>query len=384
MSLSICVIGGGMVGASAAIALAKQGHHIKLIETKPIDAENILQNDTIDMRVSAINRCSETLLTNLGAWSHIEAARKAQYNQLSVQDHQAKPLVFSNSEIDQSHLGHIIENSIIQASLWREFEQYPIEVISDLGRINKIDNNEKVTLHFEQHSLQFDLVVVADGAGSVTRDLVGIGTTGWQYQQACMGILIKLAAPQQTITWQEFQATGPVAFLPMQAPYASLVWYHQGARLEALTKSSNEQLKNEILTHFPKLPGDFDIVNRCVFPISRLHANNYHTNNVVLIGDAAHAINPMAGQGVNLGFKDVLQLTKSMEQKTVLSEALKDYERKRRTPNLAMMSMMDACYLTFSNNHSPLKALRRGVISGLSKLPLLKREILKYAVGNYL
>lgn len=385
MSLSICIIGGGMVGAAAAVALAKQGHTIKLVENNPIDENKVLSSDQIDIRVSALNLFSENLLSELGAWQHIRKSRSAEYKRLSVQDYQKSPLIFNNQEIGQSHLGHIIENSVIQASIWQEFSHHNISVLSDLGKLEGIlHHNDKETLCFESQTLEADLVVVADGARSHTRELLGIGTTGWQYQQACMGVLIKLDAEQQDITWQEFQPTGPVAFLPMQAPYANLIWYHHEDTLRKLADGDKNNLKDAIVTNYPELPGDFEIIKTAVFPLTRQHANQYSKSRCVLVGDAAHAINPLAGQGVNLGFKDVAQLVSSMSKEANIAKALKDYEQKRRIPNLAMMSMMDACYFAFSNEITPLKVLRQGAIAGLSKLSPIKSQMLKYAVGHYL
>ncbi|MFY8349759.1 FAD-dependent oxidoreductase [Pseudoalteromonas sp. SSM20] len=385
MSLSICIIGGGMVGAAAAVALAKQGHTIKLIENNPIEAANVLSSEHIDIRVSALNLFSENLLSELGAWQHIAQSRSAEYKRLSVQDYQKSPLIFNNAEIGESHLGHIIENSVIQASIWQEFSHHTITVLSGLGKLEGIlHSSDKTSLCYESQTLEADLVIVADGARSHTRELLGIGTTGWQYQQACMGVLIKLDAEQQDITWQEFQATGPVAFLPMQAPYANLIWYNHEDTLRKLADGTKSNLKDAILANYPSLPGDFEIIKTAVFPLTRQHANQYSKGNCVLVGDAAHAINPLAGQGVNLGFKDVAQLVKSLSKETCLTKVLKDYEQKRRIPNLAMMSMMDACYFAFSNELTPLKLLRQSAIAGLSKLSPVKSQMLKYAVGHYL
>lgn len=385
MGLTIAIIGGGMVGAATAISLAQQGHKIKLIEHQPIDAQACLSDGDIDVRLSALNLFSQKLLTTLGAWQHIEKSRKAPYTQLSAQEGQQAPLLFDAQDINQTHLGHLIENKVIQASMWMEFSRYDIELFTELGQIQMIDNTpSQAKLVFANGELEVDLVIGADGARSQTRQLANIGTTGWQYQQDCMGILIKLDAPQQSITWQQFKATGPVAFLPMQAPYANLIWYHHSDEITRLKSLAQPELKHAILAAFPKIAGDFTIEKVASFPLTRQHANHYVKNRVVLVGDAAHAINPLAGQGVNLGFKDVAQLTASLADETDIEVALKDYERKRRLPNLTMMTMMDACYAGFSNDIAPLKALRGLLMQGVNKVPVIKNNVLKYAIGEYL
>ncbi len=385
MSLSIVIIGGGMVGAAAALLMAKQGHQVKLVEFKPIEPNHVLNDQEIDVRLSALNLFSESLLAEIGAWQHVLKARKAPYKRLAVKEMDSSDLLFNATDIDKEHLGHLIENKIIQASMWSEFKHYPnIEVISDAGRLAHIRNNTQCTeLEFEKTSLTADLVIAADGAGSMTRMAAGIGVTGWRYQQACMGVLIKLDAPQQDITWQQFKPSGPVAFLPMQAPYANLIWYNDASELERLNNLSKDALKMELLANFPSLPGDFTVEKNAVFPLTRQHANQYVKNNVVLVGDAAHAINPLAGQGVNLGFRDVAQLAKSLTQYD-LPTALKNYETKRRPVNLLMMSAMDACYAGFSNDIAPLKLMRNTLLKSVNKLTPLKNQILKYAIGEYL
>jgi 2-octaprenyl-3-methyl-6-methoxy-1,4-benzoquinol hydroxylase len=269
--------------------------------------------------------------------------------------------------------------------MWQEFDSYPITLKSDLGQLLKVTQTAtQASLHYADEIISADLVLACDGARSNLRDLVNIGSTGWQYAQSCMGVLVKMDAPQQDITWQEFQPTGPVAFLPMQAPYANLIWYHHHDELLRLSQLDNNALKDAIIQTYPVLAGDFEIQSKAVFPLTRQHANHYSSGRVVLLGDAAHAINPLAGQGVNLGFKDVAELSESLQQEQSIELALKRYERKRRLPNLAMMSMMDACYFTFSNTNKPLSLLRNAVIKGLAKATPLQSHILKYAVGNYL
>ncbi|MBD1581240.1 FAD-dependent monooxygenase [Pseudoalteromonas sp. S16_S37] len=384
MKNKVVVVGGGMVGAAAAIKLAKLGAQVRVLENHLIDANEVLSSEQVDIRVSAINRFSESLLDELGAMPLLLDSRVAPYHQLEAYEQANNALLFDREEVSQTHLGHLIENKLIQASLWAQFAHYNIDVEQVTSAPIALEQNiDSITLRFTDKSYQADLLIAADGGRSQVRQLANIGVTGWQYQQACLGILIKLDAPQQYKTWQQFKPSGPIAFLPMQAPYANLIWYQDAAKLASLQSLSNEQLKDQILEHFFELPGDFTVEQKALFPLARQHANQYSQGRLVLVGDAAHTINPLAGQGVNLGLKDVAALAECLEGLDDLgnSKALKAYERKRRGDNLAMMSMMDACYFGFSNEVPPLKFVRNSILKIANNAGPIKRKVLEHALG---
>ena len=199
-----------------------------------------------------------------------------------------------------------------------------------------------------------------------------------------MGVLIKLDAPQQVKTWQQFKPTGPVAFLPMQAPYANLIWYDDSSKLQGLKKLPAAELKQQVLDNFPPLVGDFEVIEHAVFPLARQHANHYSQGRIVLVGDAAHTINPLAGQGVNLGFQDVVALADKLNNADDIgaSQHLQQYEHTRRKANLLMMSMMDACYFGFSNQVTPLQWARSRFLKMANNTGLVKNWVLKYAISG--
>ncbi|MBS3798919.1 FAD-dependent oxidoreductase [Pseudoalteromonas sp. BDTF-M6] len=379
----VLIVGGGMVGAACAIKLAKQGMQVCVIEQQVIDPQAILQSEQVDIRVSAINRFSEQLLDELGAMPALRQNRIAPYTQLEAYEDKPEQLLFDCQELGASHLGHLVENKLIQAALWAQFDQYDIKVCSPEGQAQQLlQTPQGATLVYEHEQFVCDLIIAADGGRSRIRQLAGIGVTGWQYQQQCMGILIKLDAPQQTKTWQQFKPSGPIAFLPMQYPYANLIWYDEGIKLKAMQQLDKDALKAKVIEHFFALPGEFELVSSAVFPLARQHANTYVGQRLALIGDAAHTINPLAGQGVNLGFKDVVALAQAFEETDTLEAALKRYQGQRRGENLLMMTMMDACYFGFSNSVTPLKRLRNLALSAANKAGPLKRQVLKHAMGG--
>ena len=383
----VIVVGGGMVGAAMAIKLAQQGKAVRIIEKHLIDPSKILSSDIVDIRVSAINRFSENLLDELGAMPILRQNRIAPYQQLEAFERGGDNLLFDCADINTTHLGHLIENNLIQASLWQQFEQYNIEVIEQSAPITSIEQAaDAITLVYGEQTFTADLVIAADGGQSQLRNKANIGITGWQYQQHCMGVLIKLDAPQQIKTWQQFTPTGPLAFLPMQAPYANLIWYDDANTLQGFKGLSPAELKVNILNKFPELAGDFEVQSHAVFPLTRQHANNYSQGRLVLVGDAAHTINPLAGQGVNLGFQDVVALAEVLLSTSDVGclLKLKEYERSRRKANLLMMSMMDACYFGFSNQVTPLKWARSQFLKMANNTGPLKNWVLKYAISGEL
>lgn len=380
------VVGGGMVGAASALSLAEIGLKVAVIERSKPTSYNPEQ--AFDLRVSAISLASELLLKQLGAWSQLAQWRVCPYKRLAVWEHEQSYTEFNANDIAQSHLGYIIENRLIQLSLWQEIEKHQnIELLcpESLVNIEQSATEAKITLTSEV--IKTKLVVAADGANSQVRKLVNIGTTGWDYAQSAMLINVKTDLPQQDITWQQYFQTGPVAMLPMQGKSASLVWYHDKDEIARLASLSNTSLGQEIKQCFPERLGQVEVIAKAPFPLTRRHANQYIKGRVVLLGDAAHTINPMAGQGVNLGFKDVKALQQVLATAIGNGDSwckpavLAKYEKKRRNDNLLMMSTMDALYLSFGHQSSAVKFARNVALSLVNKAPALKNKALAYACG---
>jgi 2-octaprenyl-3-methyl-6-methoxy-1,4-benzoquinol hydroxylase len=387
-----CLVGGGMVGSAMALGLAKLGFKVAIIEpSMPVPFESL---QPPDMRVSAISLTSETLLQNLGAWTHIKSMRVCPYKRLSVWDEPSCRTDFDSKAIEQPHLGHIIENRLVQLGLHAAIVVEHNVVFYENLKVTDIASTDisEITLE-DGHIIQAKILIGADGGQSLVRDAVKIGVQGWQYSQQALGIQIKTYALQQDITWQQFTPDGPIAFLPLYDGFASLVWYHRAEDINFLKSLSKIKLKQHILQHFPDDLVDFEVLNVASFPLTRMHANQYYKDNTVLIGDAAHTINPLAGQGVNLGFKDVTALLSVINEElathdrtTVLHpnhycQWLKKYEVSRRRDNLVMMSAMDLLHSTFSNNHMPLKILRNLGLKLANHSGPIKNNAMKYAMG---
>lgn len=382
----IAVVGGGMVGAAAACRLAQSGLRVCVLESavpQPFSAEQAL-----DLRVSAISPASIALLEACGVWPRVLAMRACAYRRLETWEHEGMATRFHADELGVSELGFIVENRVIQLALWQQLAQLGVTlgVPAKLVALQQDACGVELTLSGGE-TFRARLVLGADGAHSLTRSLSHIGTTSWDYRQRCLLINVDIEGGQQDITWQQFTPQGPRAFLPLAGSHASLVWYDTPERVRALEAMPCSQLMQEIRAHFPARLPEFRVTGCGSFALTRRHAQRYVAGRVVLLGDAAHTIHPLAGQGVNLGFRDVTELCQRIalahQGGAAWDDAalLKGYERVRRRDNLLMQSAMDLFYLTFSNEAAPLRLLRNLGLLAAEHAGPLKRQALRYALG---
>ncbi|MDO7086423.1 FAD-dependent monooxygenase [Pseudocolwellia sp. AS88] len=385
------VIGGGMIGAASAVALANLGLKIALVELSP--CHEFSAQSSFDLRVSAISVATQQLLEQLDAWHSLSQKRLCPYSRLGVWETELSYTEFDAQKIEQPILGHIVENKLIQLSLW--------EVVSSNNNITTFcpdtlkaftQNTEQVIVELESQTITAKLLVAADGANSKVRTLANIGVTGWDYNQSAMLINVETQLPQQNITWQQFYETGPVAMLPLSGEselggYASLVWYHQKSEIKRLSSLSNHQLEEQIMDNFPTRLGKIKVIDKGAFPLTRKHANSYQKGRVLLLGDSAHTINPMAGQGVNIGFKDVKALQQIVAKAIGNGESWSDihvlarYEKQRRNDNLMMMTTMDMLYSSFSHPSTIVKVARNIGLMLANHSGAIKNKALAYACG---
>ncbi|GMM68193.1 2-octaprenyl-3-methyl-6-methoxy-1,4-benzoquinol hydroxylase [Alteromonas sp. MTD1] len=388
--VDFCINGGGMVGAALALGLAQQQYNVVVIE--PFLPKPYSDSDGPDLRVSAISDASVTLLEALGAWQHIKAMRVKPYTGLSVWDEPQHRTDFTSQSINVPQLGYFVENRLLQLGCLQALEQFENVTVVTGQKVKRIALEQTATITLDDDTqIQAQWLVGADGANSQVRQAAGIGTNGWQYAQQAMGITVEMHRPVDAITWQQFTPSGPKAFLPMFGNYASLVWYDSVDELTRLKSLNNMQLTQEIMSAFPQEltlnNNTFTVVDKAVFPLTRSHANSYIKGCSVILGDAAHTINPLAGQGVNLGFKDIeafLSVTAKrmpLHSDAFVSALKQDFERPRKRDNLIMMTAMDGFYTLFSNDVAPIKWIRNQLLSVAQRIGPAKKEVLKYAIG---
>jgi 3-demethoxyubiquinol 3-hydroxylase len=386
MQTQYVVVGGGMVGTAMALGLARQDKDVVLIEAFPAPAFNPSQPP--DLRMSALAQASVEFLTDLGAWQHIETMRTRPYTGLAVWEHPLARTEFHAVDIGAQRLGVFVENRITQLGLGAALAQYDnCRVIH--STVLSSDAKTGRVICTDGTSIKSQTIIAADGVKSGVRESAGITTQGWQYEQQALGITIKNHYGDvesqnrgQSLTWQQFTPSGPLAFLPMHEDYASLVWYDTPERINQLKilaeQDDKADLHAAIRARFPNDLGEFEVLDCASFPLSRMHAVRYIKHNVILIGDAAHAINPLAGQGVNIGFQDIKCLLAVIAQE---GNRVTEYEKPRQRANLQMMTAMDGFYVAFSNTNPVLKALRNIGLFGADKGGKLKHAVMKKAMG---
>ena len=384
--IDVAIVGGGMVGAALASGLAQHGFQVAVLE-KEAPAE--FRGDSHpDVRISAIGAASVALLKQLDVWPTVQAMRCVPYRKLETWEWQTAAVSFDAQSLGLPELGYMVENSVLQRALWQRLQQQPVQLLCPAHLRDLQPENGGWQLILDSgEQLHARLVVGADGANSQVRQLAGIGIHGWNYAQSCMLISVRCEHDAGDTTWQQFTPAGPRAFLPLFDGWASLVWYDSPARIRQLQAMTMTQLQKEIQANFPPRLGKVTPVTAGSFPLVRRHATRYVMPGLALVGDAAHTINPLAGQGVNLGYRDVDALIEVLSASRLRAEdwastaVLQRYQRKRMKDNLLMQSGMDLFYFAFSNQSTPLKVVRNLGLIIAQHSGVLKRQALRYALG---
>jgi len=384
----VVIVGGGMVGAAVACSLGGSLLKVAVIESSP--PLPFTADQPHDLRVSALSIASKNILETVGAWNGVISRRFCPFRRMRVWE-TAGDTEFCSDDINYPELGYIVENRITQLALLERLDDFDnIELICPagidkinyaVGKINEVElDNGRI--------LSTRVLVAADGGQSRIRQAVGLGVTSWDYKQHALVLYIETAYGQQDITWQRFTPSGPQAFLPLTGHYGSIVWYNSPDEVNRLKNLSHEQLRDELVAAFPDCLGQVNsVLEVASFPLKRQHAQDYVKPGVALVGDAAHMINPLAGQGVNIGLLDAAALgevlidacKKGLELGDLA--VLKRYEKLRRIENLKMMTVMDAFYQVFSNDFLPVKFLRNLGLGLAERISPAKNKVMRSAMG---
>jgi 2-octaprenylphenol hydroxylase len=411
----IAIVGGGTVGLALACALVTppsspfaKSLRIVILEGRSFGSS--LPENKIDSRVSAITRASENILKAIGAWSFIPQKRMTPYGEMKVWEEcgGSSEIHFNCAEIAEANLGHIVENHAVQFALFQVLtrlndsnhhttshhprdQNSSVEMIcpASLLALEVVEGGYLLKLDNEL-TIKTSLVVGADGASSSLRELSGINTRGWDYQQSALVSTVKSTLPHQQIARQRFLATGPLAFLPLSDPHtSSIVWSttpEEAIRLKAL---DNETFCHELTHAFELALGNIlSAEERMVFPLRMQHVNQYVKPHLALVGDAAHTLHPLAGQGVNLGLLDAACLADVIHEAVAKRRewgslsTLRRYERWRKGHNLGMIGAMECFKQLFSNDHPILKGLRNTGLTITNRISPLKNLLMRQAMGS--
>jgi 2-polyprenylphenol 6-hydroxylase len=398
-NFDVIVVGGGLVGAACAALLATdrrlQALRIGVLDARP--PTSAPADRDIDLRVSSVSRATERILTSVGAWQNVPTEFRCPYDDMVVWDAQGEPdgeaaLRFAASETSEPNLGYIIENRRLLWSIYDSaaFKERVTLIKAELTNLTFDDEAAEVTLS-DGRRVSASLVIGADGGASTSRKLAGIATTGHAYEQAAFVTHVKTERPHQRTAWQRFLPEGPIAFLPLADGRSSIVWTVTPDHAKRLIVDNPVSVGRELTEASDTVLGQVEVAaGRASFPLHVAHADHYCRERFVLIGDAAHAVHPLAGQGVNLGFLDAAALAQVVGdaiaqggRPQTLGEMrlLRRYERWRKSENALALGLIDGLNRLFSNSNSALGALRRGGFTAINRSRLAKRMFIERALG---
>ncbi|MDD9890354.1 MAG: UbiH/UbiF/VisC/COQ6 family ubiquinone biosynthesis hydroxylase [Gammaproteobacteria bacterium] len=397
----IVIVGGGMVGSTMACLLRESPFQIALVDRMDItnrQAKFGADSEKLDPRVSALTAASKKLFTELGVWGDVEKQRCCNYYDMNVWDADGTGSIsFAAAELNQPELGTIVENSILNEALYRHIsEQENLSFLAPVRIESHRDADKFSRLITESgNSISAKLVIAADGANSKIRELCGFRTREWDYNHHAIVTTVRTELPHQQTALQRFIETGPLAFLPLaksavdhEQNYCSIVWSAIPERAEELLALDDEEFCAELTQCIESRLGTIQWCDeRFSFPLRQRHAVDYVKGNVVLIGDAAHSIHPLAGQGVNLGFLDAAVLARELVHGQQVGRSVADptvlgrYQRKRIGHNLGMMWLMEGFKHLFAEQALPIRWLRNIGMSGVDNVSAVKNQLARRAMG---
>ncbi|WP_176452751.1 FAD-dependent 2-octaprenylphenol hydroxylase [Aeromonas sp. A35_P] len=388
-NVDVVIVGGGMVGLGLAAALKGSALKVAVVEGQlPAPA----LDEAPDNRVSALSLASQRILQQVGAWRGIEARRLQPYVQMEVWEQDSfGRIAFDAASLRQPELGHIVENRVIQLALLDAIEgANNIQLLSP-ARASSLQSGEAGSLlQLEDgRALSAKLVVAADGAHSWVRRQADIPLTSWDYGHHALVATVRCAEPHEAVARQIFTPEGPLAFLPLWQPdLCSIVWSLPAARAEALCQCDDEQFNRQLTTAFDGRLGLCLVEGaRSAIPLTARYARDFARERLVLVGDAAHTIHPLAGQGVNLGLLDAAALAEQILRNQAagkdigLLANLRGYERWRKSEAASMLAAMEGLKRLFAGAN-PLKKLVRGAgLCAFDLLTPLKQSVIRAAMG---
>lgn len=385
----VAIVGAGMVGAACAALLARSGLDVVVVEAGSVAAGR--RGPRGEGRVSALNAAAQRILEAVGAWPSILEDGASPYREMHVWDALGGGEIhFDCAELGEPQLGCIVENAVVVDALIERLQAMPALRFHAPARLSTLrPTADRAILGLDDGTeLAARLVVGADGAGSQVRRLAGLRLRQRDYGQRAIVASVSTALPHRSTAWQRFLPEGPLAFLPLGDGRCSIVWSTRAEHAEALLAADEASFREALGTAFDEKLGPVTACGpRAAFPLRRQHATNYAATRLALIGDAAHVVHPLAGQGANLGFTDAAALAEvvvaaAAEGRDIGSaRVLRRYERWRKGENLATMWAMDGFERLFSSRAPLLRRMRNLGLGLTDAAAPVKHAIVRRAMG---
>ncbi len=392
----IVVAGGGVTGLMTAALLGRGGHN-EMLEITLVDAapRPVFSPDAdISLRVSAIATGTAALFRSVGAWDRVMAARACAYDGMRVWDANDTPesssaLSFDAAEFAVPQLGFIVENVLLQHALLESLDATAVNVRFDcpIRAIRKVGRQFRVEFG-DDSALDADLVVAADGARSFVRSAVGIEIGEWPYEQAAFVTHLQPEYAHRATAWQRFLPEGPLGILPLADGRVSVVWSTSPAIAERALAAGDDELGRMLTEASDHVLGALQVAGpRGAFPLCARHAKRYVLPNLALVGDAAHAIHPLAGQGANLGLQDAAELAAVLEHALDNGlhpgdqPVLRRYERARKGENATMLHFMTGLNRLFATDSRLIGEIRTAGMRAFNRSGPIRERAVKVALG---
>lgn len=385
----IVIAGAGMVGSCAAVALAAKGMRVALLEAVAANETTNKATQDYDLRVSAISPRSRAVLQGIGIWDQLDASRVCYYEQMHIwHQHGEASVAFDAVDLARDNLGAIVENRLIQQTLHRACDASANIEWFMPDRIETLLENraDGVELRLESgRCISAALLIAADGRGSPTRELAGIEVQSGSYRQVAIVANVDTELPHRHTAWQRFLSTGPLAFLPLANGQSSIVWSCDDEFAAGISALDDEAFCSALAEAFDFRLGEIvGCSERRSFPLGWHRCERWLQGRVMLIGDAAHGVHPLAGQGVNLGFSDVelcAQLL-SGQAGSITRKQLRRYERQRKSETWVASTGFSALKWIYGLDQAWITQPRDLGMRIIDKTPLLKRAMVGKAVQN--
>jgi 2-octaprenyl-6-methoxyphenol hydroxylase len=384
----ILVIGGGMVGLTFAVTAAHHGFDVCVVDREDPAA---MLDVPFDGRASAIAHASFQLLSVSGAWAEMSAHAQPIHD-IRVSDGDSKLFLhYDHRDLGELPFGYMVENRAIRRALFTTATAHAGITSRTNTTVENLDRGVGAVVAglSDGTEVRATLAVAADGRFSPAREAAGIGVAGWSYPQSGIVCTVAHERDHRGIAHERFLPPGPFAILPLSGRRASLVWTEHGDLAPAIMALDDAGFAAEMRQRFGDFLGATEIVGpRWSYPLALHHAERYIDNRLVLIGDAAHGLHPIAGQGLNLGFRDVAALVEVVVDASRLgldigdAHALERYQRWRRFDNVVLLSVTDGLNRLFSNDIDPIRLIRDLGLAAVDRLPALKRMFMEHARGT--